>query len=239
METTTTRKTRKIRRGGGTWYRFIFEKPSEITHQLRLMLRSLEKGYSITTLTNIGNWIRNQGVNPVQKMVRLDKLFLWHPVRGKSQRAFTRKRTNVRRNAMEQFLRSYSNQSNPSNQSNQKIMITGKDIESIPAMKSADPMSGVFVTPGSFYILSSGNGRVQSIKEAATSLGIPFTNIFVEITVYDIGLPLCKLFLKTANEFREDGYFDSSKHAANRRLFPTDNVKSCTKRRRCKTCGKK
>jgi len=84
-----------------------------------------------------------------------------------------------------------------------------------------DPFSLPLRTSDSFYLISNGNGRIQAIKEAATELGIPFTRIFVDLTIIELNRNLCNLFLLVGNEFRLDGFFDDDRYIFDYALLPS------------------
>lgn len=271
--------------GGGSWWRFLIEKPGELPAQLALFKRSWNKGHSISTLASIGNWIQEHGVSPKVVMVPLSKITLWHPVRGASERGPAGIKTTTRKNNMVAYLNKFKD-------SSEKISLTEDIFASIPDMKSDDAISTIKVTPllgdtrrylkqkigtavnkratrskistlkeaiitrkaqraltsspdrvsfivnvpsglksyespEPFFLVSSGQGRLQAIKEAANELGVDSSRIMIQTTVYDVPRNLCSLFVVTGNEYRKDGYFSDPRHATDNIWMPA--VESCKK----------
>ncbi len=282
------RKGSSKQKGGGGFWQFLIEKPGEIPKQAQLFLRSWQKGHTITTIPSIGNWIHSYGVNPQSRFVPLNRIILWHPVRGASEREQAGAKTSARTQSMIDYFRSLNNESQ-----NTEIRLTEKVFSSIPTMKSSDPISAIQVTPilegvyqnvktsaltnknkrrdrtrirdlktqmnmkqldlertlegprkyassqtipkdmpvynseGPYFLVSSGQGRLQGIKEAVAELGLDASRIFIELFVYDVPRNLCNLFIIVGNEFREDGFFDDARHRTDKLWLPT--ALSCTK----------
>jgi hypothetical protein len=78
-----------------------------------------------------------------------------------------------------------------------------------------------------FYLVSSGQGRLQAVKEAATELGMDFDTIFVETEVYDVPRNLCSLFIVLGNEYREEGSFQDPRHSTDNVIMPA--AETCKK----------
>ena len=270
-------------KGGGDWWRFIIEKPREIPEQAKLFFRSYQSGHRITTLASIGNWIHKYGKNPSSLLIPLNKILLWHPVRGNSERADASTKTTLRK---EEMIKYFETDEQP------YYYLTNEVLNTIPSMGSSDSISSIRVIPllntvvehikeklkenpanitftrslilsiqsdlitkkrlhtdnnfrkgavfypynnsddipklnliDEYYIISSGQGRVQAIKEAAIEFGIDPQHIFLEITIYDIERNLCSLFSITGNEYRKDKYFEDPRHSLDNKLFPA--VETC------------
>ncbi len=287
-----TRKQSRTQRGGGEWWRFLIEKPGEIPDQLKLFYRSLRTGHGLTTLASIGNWIHKYGKAPTALMVPLNRIMLWHPVRGESERENAGVKTTMRKESMISYFRTVNIE--------KPILLSELVFATIPGMASADAVSAIMVTPlpndvrrfmkesmakvkptreaigellrsihetkeslksrslmpnasrttvkrlsslhyyeplnpdvprlegiAPFYIVSSGQGRLQAIKEAIMEVGIDPELVMVELQVYDVPRNLCSLFLITGNEYRKDGYFADHRHILDNKMFPS--VESCYK----------
>lgn len=288
------RKTRKHKAqcGGGEWWRFLIEKPGEIPDQLKLFYRSFRKGHGLTTLASIGNWIHKHGKAPAALMVPLNRIMLWHPVRGESERENAGAKTTMRKESMISYFRTVNTE--------KPMLLSESVFATIPGMASADAVSAIMVTPlpndvrrfmkesmakarptreaigellrridetkgalkarslmpdasrttlkrlsslhyyeplnpdvprlegfAPFYIVSSGQGRLQAIKEAIMEVGIDPEFVMIELQVYDVPRNLCSLFLITGNEYRKDGYFADPRHILDNKMFPS--VESCYK----------
>jgi hypothetical protein len=88
----------------------------------------------------------------------------------------------------------------------------------IPAYKDAKDFN--------LFLVSSGQGRLQAIKEALPPRFNP-SQVFVEMQVYDVPRNLCSLFVVTGNEYRQDGFFNNARHATNKVYIP--KVETCYK----------
>jgi hypothetical protein len=288
--------SRYAHNGGGEWWRFLIEKPGEIPDQARLFFRSYSKGHGISTLASIGNWIHSYGTSPTSVMVPLDRIILWHPVRGESEREDAGRKTTERKEKMIEYFAS-------KNITTESIILTDHIFDSIPKMSSADKISAVMVTPlqndvykfikaqtgkngfratrheigdilqtindiktsktvhrttrkgtartrfrpslrfydrldsypdisrlqgvEPFYIVSSGQGRLQAVKEAVMERGIDPGQVHIELLVYNVPRNLCSLFLVTGNEYRKDGYFKDARHLFDNKMLPS--AESCHK----------
>ena len=91
------------------------------------------------------------------------------------------------------------------------------DIRALPHIISSDP----------FYIVSSGQGRLQAIKEAILETGVDPDNVLIDLIVYNVPRNLCSLFLITGNEYRKDGFFANDRHILDNKLLPS--AESCYK----------
>jgi hypothetical protein len=76
-----------------------------------------------------------------------------------------------------------------------------------------------------FYFCTSGQGRLQAIKEAALEAGVDPSKIFVEMRMMRVNRHLCNLLIIVANEFRIDGEFSDPRHALDNYIIPM--AKSC------------
>lgn len=72
-----------------------------------------------------------------------------------------------------------------------------------------------------FYLISSGQGRIQAIKEAVTELDMDPAGVSVELTIIQLNRNLCNLFIMVGNEFRLDGDFNDPRHEDDSPLIPT------------------
>ena len=72
-----------------------------------------------------------------------------------------------------------------------------------------------------FCLISSGQGRVQAIKEVVAELRIVPSQVLLELTILKLHRNLCNLFVMVGNEFRLDGDFDDSRHSDDAALLPT------------------
>lgn len=283
--------------GGGvlSWIKGGPQKWVEGPAQLQMLVDAKMKGYSLTTLTSIGNWVREQGTNPRKVQVPLSQVVLWHPVRGPGERAGAGPKTTARAAAAKRYMAGLM----AANGKNARIFMTQKVLNTeIPEMKSSDDTQAVRIQamtepawqsaatylknkpavgnitraytsglkdtlrtvddrqrqraaggggpyvfykydgpeaahlerydgPQVFYLVSSGQGRLQAIKEAATELDIPLERITVELTLYDIDRGLCALFTQIGNDYRVEGKFKDTRdrHAADNVLLPI--VRSC------------
>lgn len=268
-------------KGGGAWWKFLWEKPSELSSQLELFSKSYDKGHGITTLASIGNWIQQYGTNPRTMLIPLSKIILWHPVRGQSERATAGAKTTARANSMKQYFETRKTES--------RVELSEAVFATIPNMGSSDAISTIKVTPliadirryvrdkiksvpaysrgtrsvirklknqvnsrktgltkrtpsflkefkkgnkpysssEPFFLVSSGQGRLQAVKEAATELGMDFDTIFVETQVYDVPRNLCSLFIVLGNEYREEGSFQDPRHSTDNLIMPA--AETCRK----------
>lgn len=72
-----------------------------------------------------------------------------------------------------------------------------------------------------FYLISSGQGRVQAVKEVVSELRMDPSQVLLELTIIKLNRNLCNLFVMVGNEFRLDGDFDDSRHSDDAALLPT------------------
>jgi hypothetical protein len=286
-------KTRKISRqkGAGSWLEYLTkpDKRAEIPAQIEKLIKEWASGHPMLSIGRSGRPSGN-------RLVPLNKIILFHPVRGPTERATAGAKTTKRKEVVINYLRAHA--------SEPRIEFTTELVnsdESLEALRSVDPIDAVMITPllqyerdlvhslqkrsefsfptratiqeidnqvkgkvaelrsmyeghgeisktayqkmtklhypkrsdtvplftqvDPFFVISSGQGRLQAIKEAVDELELNPTKIFIEVRLMAVERNMCGLFVIIGNEFRTAGEFSDMRHVYDNYIIPS--ARSC------------
>lgn len=249
----------------------VGEKRAELIPQMKSIYEGLAKGYGITGIGGWTDFAWDNGGSSYLLTVPLASIILWHPVRGKGERAQAGPKTTQRADSMYNVLINAMNETKdpslPVITYSRKHPLTFAQLNSINGMASDDniKISPVNIldntTPeidqqiseinlikdhienpdtsengkrilrfnlnklndelqdmlykqkySQYFLVLSGQGRLQAIIEAVKNARIPPDQFFIQLECKDIYLDICNVLIKIHNDWVSEGLFEDTRH---------------------------